>query len=311
MNFDLNQSRMRYFDAVKEHKSIRRAAEQLNTTPSVITRQIQILENDLGTELFERTRAGMIPTDAADFLIEYWRGCLAHKENLESQLHALRGAQFGYVQISLSEGLAESLLDDAISEFVSLYRNIEIIVNVKATNEIVGDLLENIAHIGMAYNPPVNRDIEICASSLHRIVAVMHPRHPLVNQTESLTIQQAMAYSYGTMPPVFGIGQLIQTISQVECLTIRPAFTANTLSMLKKFAKISDGISFMTDFAVRNEVSQGELVAIPIDHPLLNKQYARLMIKANRPLTYSSKELLSLIRKRMPVFNDDNNTLTS
>jgi DNA-binding transcriptional LysR family regulator len=303
VNFDLNQGRMRYFEAVKEHKSIRRAAEQLNTTPSVITRQIQALENDIGTELFERTHNGMIATDAADFLTEYWLGCLAHKENLESQLHALRGAHFGHIQISLSEGLAESFLEDALSEFIKLYPKVEIIVNVKATNEIVGDLLENVAHIGMAYNPPINTDIEIRASSLHRIVAAMHPKHPLANRTNPLTFQETIEYPYGTMPAAFGIGQLIQNIAYAECLTIRPAFTANTLSMLRQFAKISNGISFMTDFSVRKDVSLGELVAIPINHPLLNNQFARVMVKANRPLTHSSKELLSLIQRRMSVFN--------
>jgi DNA-binding transcriptional LysR family regulator len=58
MNIDFNQQRIRYFDAVKEYKSIRRAAEQLNTTPSVITRQIQALENEIETALFERTPMG-------------------------------------------------------------------------------------------------------------------------------------------------------------------------------------------------------------------------------------------------------------
>jgi DNA-binding transcriptional LysR family regulator len=303
MNMDLSQHRMRYFETVKEHKSIRRAAEQLNTTPSVITRQIQTLENELGTELFERTHNGMVPTDAADFLTEFWLGCLAHKENLEEQLQALRGAQFGPIQISLSEGLAESFLDEALSEFIQHYPKVQIVANVKATNEIVGDVLENIAHIGMAYNPPINQDINIHASALHRIVVAMRPDHPLAHQINSLSFHEAIAYPCGTMPVAYGIGQLIQNIAYAETLTFKPAFTSNTLLMLKQFAKVSSGISFLTDFSVKAEVAAGELVAIPIDHPLLNNQYARVLVKANRPLTRSSKELLSIIQKRMSVFN--------
>jgi len=36
---ELNQKRLGYFEAVYEHRSIRRAADALNTAPSVITRR--------------------------------------------------------------------------------------------------------------------------------------------------------------------------------------------------------------------------------------------------------------------------------
>lgn len=304
MNMDLNQNRMRYFEAVKEHKSIRRAAEQINAEPSVIARQIQALESDVGIELFERTRNGMIPTEAAEFLTEFWLGCLAHKENLEDQLRALRNAQRGRIQISLSEGLAESFLNDVLSKFIELYPDVEIAANVKATNEIVGDVLENIAHIGMAYNPAMSSDVDVYASALHRIVVAVRPGHPLTSRVNSISFQDAIEYPCGLMPTAYGLGRLIQTIAYAETVTVRAAFTSSTISMLKQFAKISDGVSFLTDFSVKNEVAAGELVAIPIDHPLLNNQYARVLVKANRPLTRAVKEMLFVIQEQMSVFKD-------
>ena len=39
--------------------SIRRAAEHLNIAPSAVTRQIQDMEHELGTPLFERLPSGM------------------------------------------------------------------------------------------------------------------------------------------------------------------------------------------------------------------------------------------------------------
>jgi DNA-binding transcriptional LysR family regulator len=79
---EVNQKRLGYFEAVYEHRSIRRAADALNTAPSVITRQIALLEEELGVTLFERRPRGVAPTEVAAHVLEYLRGCQAHRQQL-------------------------------------------------------------------------------------------------------------------------------------------------------------------------------------------------------------------------------------
>ena len=56
---------IRYFQAIAEAGSFRRAAERLGVTQPTLTVQIAAMEEVLATTLFERQRNGVVPTPLA------------------------------------------------------------------------------------------------------------------------------------------------------------------------------------------------------------------------------------------------------
>ena len=59
---------LRAVEAAARHGSYSRAAQELSVTHSAVSQQIRRLEAELGTKLFERRGAGMVPTPAAERL---------------------------------------------------------------------------------------------------------------------------------------------------------------------------------------------------------------------------------------------------
>ena len=86
--------------------SIRKAAEQLNLTPSAMNRRIQDLEAEVGTPLFERRPRGVKLTTAGEMFVRYARSQIADAERMKSQVEDLRGLRRGPVLIACSQALA-------------------------------------------------------------------------------------------------------------------------------------------------------------------------------------------------------------
>jgi len=91
---------LRALEAASRHRSFTRAADELNLTHSAISHHLRNLEDTLGTPLFRRVGARMIPTSAAARLAERVRLGLAEIEDAFTEAQARE--QTGALRYTLS-----------------------------------------------------------------------------------------------------------------------------------------------------------------------------------------------------------------
>lgn len=299
---EINQRRIRYFYEVLARGTIRGAAEHLNVAPSVITRQLRLLEEELAVTLFERRARGVAPTESAEVVLQYYRGCNASQEYMESCLQEMRGMQRGSVRIGVNEGYVTSLMDDVLNDFSLQYPRLNIHVEVLLTSEIIAQVIQDDVHIGLGYNPPENADIR-CHMRVKRPVRLLVGKtHPLANQ-RTATIEDAMRYPLGLMSSTSGLSQTVQLLEATEKIRLTPSLTTNSILVLEKFVSAGKGVAFMASSASYSKIRSGELIALEIDHPILTAPEVHLFVREGRPLSAAVNHLLTQTAKKLSIFN--------
>jgi DNA-binding transcriptional LysR family regulator len=90
---------LRAFLTISETRNITKAAAMLNIVQPAVSRQIHLLEEELGVELFERGRHGMSLTQEGKVLEDYARRALKEIEAAKMELTSKDGALKGTVHI--------------------------------------------------------------------------------------------------------------------------------------------------------------------------------------------------------------------
>ena len=125
---------LRYFVAVAEERNFTRASERLFIAQPPLSRQIQQLEEELGTPLFQRGTRPLKLTEAGRFFYGHARDMLARAQDVQAMTRRI-----GKIERKLSLGFVPStlygILPKIIRRFRSEYSHIELTLHEMATVE--------------------------------------------------------------------------------------------------------------------------------------------------------------------------------
>jgi DNA-binding transcriptional LysR family regulator len=127
------------FAAVVEKGSFTAAAEALDISKPVVSKQVSQLEKYLGVQLLQRTTRRLRLTEAGEVFIRYSQRIVAEAREAEQSVLTLQGEPCGRLRISAPESLAMSLLPEVLLEFQQRFPGVE--PDVRVSGRFV-DLLE-------------------------------------------------------------------------------------------------------------------------------------------------------------------------
>lgn len=296
----LNARWLHYFFTALSAGSIRGASDRLDVEPSVISRQIRQLEQQLEMPLLERHGRGVRATEAGEILFDYYREREVAEQTLLGRLAELDGLQRGQISLSVSEGYSDTLMTSVINRFCARHPRLQLHLSIVSVNEVVRQVFEGQAHIGVAYSPRLVAGVRSAAAACQPVCAIVNPDHPLNASPLPLSLDALTAWPLGLVDQGFGLRQLIDTVEFIEKRSFNPTLTSNSLATLKQFVSTGLGVTFMTEVALHHEIQRGQLRALPIDHPVFAGAESHVLVRERRPLSAAARQLLGEIVAMAP-----------
>jgi DNA-binding transcriptional LysR family regulator len=302
MPSDFDQERLHYLRQAVRLGSIRGAAERLNVNPSTVSRQIALLEKQVSTTLLERYGRGVRATEAGQLLVEYAGIQDSARKDTLAKLADLKTLKRGHIELVTGEGYIGDLLGGPLQEFCRRFPDLTFSLEITGTDGIVQAVVGGEAQIGIVYFPPADRRLQSHARIRQPICAIVHPKHPLAKLGRAPKLSDVAHYPVAELRGSFGTQKLMEVAAASERTSFNPVVRTNSFLVLKSFVCANLGTAFMPAFAAAREVQDGEVIALPIDHPLLRSAEAHIITRHGRRLPPATLGLLQHLIKRMKAF---------
>ena len=292
---------LRYFEAVAEDGSIRRASERLHISPSAVNRQILKLEDYLGTPLFERRPDGMRLTEAGDLVLRHAQATLHDFARLRGDIDKLRGVVSGDVTITTLDSLNVHLLPEALAAFIAAYPAVQVRVIACDPVETMHAVVQGNADLGLTFSPALRRGITVLEDVSCPMCAIMTPDHALATR-ESVSLDECGAYPlmyqehFGSMQLFFG--ERMEAFKSAH----KPVAISNTLAVLKRLLLRGAGIAFYTRLGFAKELASGRLVAVPLEGEPLSTLRLCLIAPSERKPTVAAHAMAEHLQQAMTQF---------
>lgn len=144
--------------------NLTKSAQRHYTTQSALTKRIQKLEQDLGTQLFLRTKKGMIMTPVLEEILPHLDKITASLEQIRSLAAAGEGEVAGTLHVGISSNYARYRLAPVLEEYMALYPKVEIHLDTHRSPVLYKNLQENNISLAIVQGEYPWRDGDIVLS---------------------------------------------------------------------------------------------------------------------------------------------------
>ena len=122
----MDWDKLKIFHAVAESGNFTKATYSLNLSQSAISRQIQSLEQELKTQLFERHARGLSSTENGEYLYKTAHEVISKLKEVETTLTDKKNKPSGKLTVTTVVSFGTTWLTPRIQEFMKLNPEIEI-----------------------------------------------------------------------------------------------------------------------------------------------------------------------------------------
>ncbi len=242
---------LRYLcEVASQGLNLSKAAKTLHTSQPGISKQISLLEDELGVEIFVRTGTRVVKiTPPGEAIIEIAERMLRDAKNLKQVGQEFTNEASGSLTIATTHTQARYALPPAIKRFTLRYPKVKLILRQGSPTQIAKLVTSGEADIAIATEAIELFDelVMLPCYQWNRCI-ITPPRHPLL-KLEKLTLEDIVKYPIITYDFAFTGRTKINQAFAAKGLTPNVVLTAIDADVIKTYVELGLGIGILAQMA--------------------------------------------------------------
>jgi DNA-binding transcriptional LysR family regulator len=279
------------FRAVAEEASFTRAAERLHVSQSAISRQIKILEDELGGPLLHRGARHVSLTHPGELLLRMAHRVQRDMQEVVSQIGETHVLQRGTLALAGGMTVCIYILPRLLKKYRSLYKRIDLRVASGSAEELQRMLRNHEIDLALLTLPVVEKDLQVIPALKEEMVVVAAHGHPLMRQ-RTLEPAQVGKYPLIVYEPGSNTRKVIDQFFIEEQIPMDVAMETENVEIIKSMVAAGLGITIIPYMAIARDVRHRRFAYARIRGWRLFRETAWVYVKSD----YVPKAISEVLR---------------
>jgi LysR family cys regulon transcriptional activator len=253
-------------EVVKNGFSISKAAEALHTSQPAVSKQIQLLEEEVGLHIFLRHGKRLIGlSEPGQHVYQHINEVIREIKSIKQVSEEFSQSSLGVLTIATTHTQARYKLPNVVQAFMSKYPDVKLNIHQGNPTQVTDQVVKGAADIGIATESISHNDKLFCLPcyTWNRCL-VMPAKHPLAKE-KTLTLAKLATYPIITYDYAFTGSTIVSKVFHEAGLTPNIVLTAIDADVIKTYVNLGLGLGLIAQMAYDPKRDQG-LVSIDVSH---------------------------------------------
>ncbi|MEK9777924.1 MAG: CysB family HTH-type transcriptional regulator [Methylophilaceae bacterium] len=238
------------FEVVQNDFNISKAANSLHTSQPGVSKQIQLLEDEVGVQIFQRNGKRLTGlTEPGQQVFDSIAEIIREEKNIKRVSEEYEKKDTGNFTIATTHTQARYKLPNVVEEFVKKYPKINLNIHQGNPSQVTEQIVNGDADVGIATESIGLHDKIFCIPcySWNRII-VMPKSHPL-NEEKIITLEHLATYPLITYDYAFTGSTIVSKVFKESNLKPNIMLTAIDADVIKTYVNLNLGIGLIAEMA--------------------------------------------------------------
>lgn len=262
-SININFQQLEYIVAVDTYRHFKTAADKCFVTQPTLSMMIQKLEEELGTQLFDRSKHPVIPTESGVEIIKQARIILESVNKIPEIIQEQKNILKGELRLAVIPTVAPYLLPLFVSSFIQKYKDVKLKISELTTNQIITALENGQIDAGILATPLQKKNLKETPLYYEQFVVYASDKEEVLKM-DKVEINNLNNYKIWFLEEGHCMRNQVLNLCSLPGnneFSLNLEYESGSIETLKRMVKMNSGITILPELAL-DGLNEAELKQI-------------------------------------------------